>query len=204
MELDARRSLSILQDSIDFGESFHAIQRTKIQVAKERFLNESKISSLKMDQQKTMRIMFIIIICLLLVITCIAYIDSRRKQRIRYSRYERKVLAFRMEKLLLDLKFERTNRTMDSYLKYLEEKNRQIEGLQTEIKRINLSKSAYIEEKKWKAEAGLYSHVMTDKHWRKFKQLFEEKYPSYYGQMRRDFSTSVRKVFALFFFRNWD
>lgn len=57
-----------------------------------------------MDQQKTMRIMFIIIICLLLVITCIAYIDSRRKQRIRYSRYERKVLAFRMEKLLLDQK----------------------------------------------------------------------------------------------------
>lgn len=46
MELDARRSLSILQDSIDFGESFHAIKRTKIQVAKERFLNERKISSL--------------------------------------------------------------------------------------------------------------------------------------------------------------
>lgn len=199
MELDARRSLSILQDSIDFGESFHAIQRTKIQVAKERFLNERKISSLKMDQQKTLRIMFIIIICLLLVISCIAYIDSRRKQRIRYSRYERKVLAFRMEKLLLDLKFERTNRTMDSYLKYLEEKNRQIEGLQTEIKRINLSKSAYIEEKNGKLRQVLYSHVMTDKHWRKFKQLFEEKYPSYYGQMRRDFSDLSEKSIRFIF-----
>lgn len=183
-ELLIRRNLSRLLDSARFGEDAQSIQRAKVLVAKERYLNEIEMNTLKDKQARFTRTMYLALFLMAIGIVVIAYIDFRRKMRIRHHRYEKKVLSYRLEKTLLDQKLEQANRTLEDHFRYMTEKNRQIEGLQREIAKINKSNLAEIEEKNGKLKQLLQSHVLTEQGWQNFKRTFDEVHPDYCRQIK--------------------
>lgn len=185
MELAIRRNLGMLKDSTIYGEDAQVIQRARVLAAKERYLNEASITNLKVQQGRFARNMYIVVLVLGIGILIIAYIDFRRKMFARYHRYEKKVLAYRLEKTLLDQKLEQAHKTLADYLRFLTDKNRQIESLQREIVRINKSTLAEIEEKNGKLKQVLQSHILTEDGWQNFNMTFDEAYPNYYNQLKK-------------------
>ncbi len=183
-ELLIRRSLSRLLDSARFGEDAQAIQRAKVLVAKERYLNEMDMNRLRAKQVRFTRRMYLTLLLMAVGVVVIAYIDFRRKMLARHHRYEKKVLSYRLEKTLLDQKLEQANRTLEDHLRYMTEKNRQIEGLQREIARISKSNLAEIEEKNGKLKQLLQSHVLTEEGWQNFKRTFDDVHPDYCRQIK--------------------
>jgi len=185
MELAIRRSLGQLKDSSIYGESAVVIQRARVLAAKERYLNEASIINLKVQQSRFARNMYLLVLALGIGIVIISYIDFRRKMFARHHRYEKKVLAYRLEKTLLDQKLEQAHRTLADHLRFLTDRNKQIESLQREIARINKSALAEIEEKNGKLKQLLQSHILTEDDWQNFKMTFDEAYPNYYNQLKK-------------------
>lgn len=185
MELAIRRSLGQLKDSSIYGESAVVIQRARVLAAKERYLNEASIINLKVQQSRFARNMYLLVLALGIGIVIISYIDFRRKMFARHHRYEKKVLAYRLEKTLLDQKLEQAHRTLADHLRFLTDRNNQIESLQREIARINKSALAEIEEKNGKLKQLLQSHILTEDDWQNFKMTFDEAYPNYYNQLKK-------------------
>lgn len=186
-ELLAARALYNFDKDGASGESEEAILRGKLLLNKESYLNEVKLAEVKLERETFAKKMYGIL-CLLIVLLAIEwYFYTSKLNKSRHEKYERKVLQFKLEKALMDQRLSEANNSVNDYLKFMTEKNEQIEELQSVIGKINQSKSAHIEERNGKLKQVLKSHLLTEENWIRFKQAFDNQYPKYYINLKKKF-----------------
>ncbi len=186
-ELLSRRNLYKIEHEGNYGENNRAMVRAKLLLNKEIYLNEMKLADLRIEKARFSNIINLILAMLICIVIIFRYFYMRKVAKARSEKYERKVLEFQLEKTLLDQKLSDARTTVRDYLKYMTEKNAQIEELQEVISNINQSRSAHLEEKNGKLKQVLKSHLLTEENWIKFKQAFDKQYPKYYLNIRRQY-----------------
>ena len=178
-ELQARRNLEALSLSLNSMDGKKVIEKVGLESQKDQLqflLENEKGKREKESYQKKAAIGGIFLLLGLFIFIIRSY---RHKIKAEKSQYENKVLTLLLEKTKSENKLNTTTITLNSYREYLQEKNQQIEKLQSEMQKIKKSAFSSFERKSGNLQKLLESHLMTEDNWNTFKNAFIQEYPKY-------------------------
>jgi tetratricopeptide (TPR) repeat protein/DNA-directed RNA polymerase specialized sigma24 family protein len=186
-ELAARRRLDILENEIALTDGQRMLKQLSIETQKE-ILNLNLEAERNKHRQETLIRRSVVTISLLLFITLIFVVISfRRRNKLRLTTYENRVMKLHLEKVTSENKLNETRKTLSAYRVYLSDKNDQIETLQREIENNNNSSLSTIESNNGKLQELLQSHLMSEENWQTFKEVFIQEEPDYYHYILEHF-----------------
>ena len=199
-ELAARKKLDIINDSLanrDGDETLRAANWTAKKATYQSQINQEKKNAEKASTRNTI---LYIIAGLLAATSLLIFMIYMRRLKNLDARNQRNLQLLKSQKIKSDQKLERTENTLSSYIAYLEEKNLQIETLETELR--NIEEKNYINKELHKDELNklLESHLMTDENWNRFKDVFtkeNEDYLQYIEEHYEDLTESNIRLIIL-------
>jgi DNA-binding NarL/FixJ family response regulator len=100
---------------------------------------------------------------------------------------ETKLKEYEDAKLKYEQKLLDANKTLDSQIIFLKEKNIQIQKLHIEIDQIKKSKLISKEQDRCKLDDLLQSHLMTEENWLNFRREFQHEFPDFYENLQEGF-----------------
>jgi tetratricopeptide (TPR) repeat protein len=186
-ELTARRRLDNLEIALAKLDGKVVIQQASLEAQKKILQLSLEAEQHKFTQEKFIRNAVVAICLLFIVVLLFVVIVYRKRNKLRLTNYENKVMMLQLEKVTSENKLNATRNTLTTYRDYLFEKNNQIDALQLEIKKIKNSPLSFIETHKGKLQALLQSHLMSEVNWQTFKKLFAEEESGYFQYIMGNF-----------------
>lgn len=186
-ELDLRRRLAVLGDSLKSTDGEEQIQLLKWQIQKTKYHQKLREAEIQYKKLKTRKRVFGIIIVFSVLMLLYIYYLQRKKHHDLKEAYERRVLDLEEQKINIEDKLKTSNDSFKHQVEYLKDKNIQINKLKREIEKIKYSSSFYLEAKTGKLNALLESHLMTEENWMSFKRQFEKEYPEFSNYLKTNF-----------------
>lgn len=186
-ELLSRRRLDTLEKQISLTDGKGLIQQVSIETQKEVLNLSLEAEQVKLRQEALLRNAVVVISLLLLLILMFIIITYRRRNKLRLTSYENRVMKLQLEKVTSENRLNETRKTLSAYREYLSEKNSQIETLQQEIKNSKNSSLSSLETSSGKLEELLQSHLMSESNWQAFKEVFIQEEPLYYQYIQENF-----------------
>ena len=181
-ELFLRRKIDSL-NLLTQPENKANIDRLSFQIQKEKILWQLEAEKIKSEKALLQRWIWFLISLLLLAIAIFIYVLFKRRLKIRTAEFDKSLLIFKYEKVQSEKKLIETHNSIASYKTYLLEKNRQINGLEKELKAIKATPLTVSTQSALAIEQLLSSHLMTDENWNRFKQAFIAEKADYYTQL---------------------
>ncbi len=179
-ELSLRRELSLLQ-SVTQTYNQETINRIALETQKEKIQWQLEAEAEKTERIQLLKQMWITVSILLFAIAILIFFLYKHRLKQRTTEFEHKLLSFQYEKAQSEHRLTAANNSLASFHTFLEEKNKQIKLLETEIQNINSK------EEKVTLEKLLSSNLMTNENWKLFKQAFIEEQQEYYNSLMTDF-----------------
>ncbi len=179
-ELEARRRLDSLERETALLDGNTVLQQVGLKAQKEILNLSLETERNKLKQASLVRNVIILMSILVLLTLLFIIIAHRRRNKLRLTNYENRVMKLQLEKVTSENKLNETRKTLSAYRDYLGEKNTQIEKLRREIKQTRNSPLSVIESRKGKLEELLKSHLMSESNWQNFKEVFVQEEPAFY------------------------
>lgn len=186
-ELNLYRHLQKLEQYIAKTDGKSVTNRINIEVQKERIKWKLENQQVQLEKARLIKTALLLISFLLLIVVILIFILNRRKLKLQASDFEKKMMGFQLEKVVSEKKLHDTHNTLDSYRTYLEEKNNQIEKLESEILKIKNRKESQLRNQQGELEHLLESHLMTEDSWLKFKATFRAERRALFDALIQDF-----------------
>lgn len=186
-ELQLRRRLSVLEDSLKTKDGEEAIKNSNWTISKNEFQQKINKSALENQRESYFKNIFALFAVLITLISFVIFVIYRKNHKIRQFQYAQKVALLEIEKQKTEQKLSVTHEDLNTHIDYLKNKNIQIQKLKSEISKIKKSSSYYLETENGKLTALLESHLMTEKNWRLFKQEFEKEHTNFYNLLTTNF-----------------
>lgn len=187
LELLSHRRLDTLEKHLALTDGKSVLQQVSIEAQKEILNLSLETERGKRQREVLIRRAFVAIGVLLLVIILFVVIAYRRRNKLRLTNYENRVMKLQLEKVTSENKLNETRKTLSAYREYLSDKNNQIETLQKEIEHSKNSPLSSIETRSGKLQELLQSHLMSESNWQTFKEVFIQDEPLYYQYVHENF-----------------
>lgn len=187
MELYAHRRLDTLESQLAFTDGQGILKQVSMETQKETLNLNLEAERIKRRQETLIRRSVVAISLLLFVTVILVIIVYRRRNKLRLTNYENRVMKLQLEKVTSENKLNETRKTLSAYRDYLSDKNNQIETLRLEIEKSKKSSLSAIETSNGKLQELLQSHLMSEDNWQTFKEVFIQEEPMYYQYMMEHF-----------------
>lgn len=186
-ELNLRRRIAVIEDSLKSTDGDEQIQFLKWQIQKAKFQKKLSDAEIEYNKLKTRkRVLGIIIVFSSIMLLYIYYLQRKKHFKLNEA-YENRVLELEEQKTQIENKLKASSESFKNQVEYLKDKNIQINKLKNEIEKIKYSSSFYLEAKRGKLNALLESHLMTEENWMSFKRQFENEYPEFSSYLKTNF-----------------
>ncbi|WP_345214088.1 tetratricopeptide repeat protein [Mucilaginibacter gynuensis] len=187
--LNYRKKFEATRFALAMRDNVAAVERARLNFEQEKY--KARLQQLKINAQVQSLRRNSVIIVLLLVTIIIALIYNRKLLKIRK---DSEILLIEKNKADVDLK----NATYEliRYTQNIQEKNDLIQNFKTEIDQLSVQ---YADDKRVEQLNDLMqTHIMTDKKWNEFKQLFMKVHPGFFPQLKEAYpnisETDVRML----------
>ncbi len=186
-ELQVRRRIAILEDSLEKTDGFIPLNQAKWLMQKRKYQQSIAIADKKISRESFWKNLIFSLAGLFMVIVSIFIIVNKLREKKKKKLVEAQFLEYEMTKLRNEKKLLDANKTLDSQVSFLEEKNIHIEKLHAEIENFKKSRLFSQNQEHGKLDDLLQSHLMTDENWRIFRGEFQREYPLFYNNLQQDF-----------------
>lgn len=187
-ELEIWRRIDVLRDSLKHTDGDDVIRQMRWQVQKSRYLAALERENAMRATARIRIITFTVIISALIIIAFLIIRNYRKRIRLRQVQHESTLLTFKLDKLLSEQALQQTQHQLKSYIRYFNEKNKQIEFLKKKIEELEADTSEENLKRKQELYKLLESHLMTDENWFEFKKAFMMEFPNYYEYLVGNFT----------------
>lgn len=199
-ELAARRMLDDLGNDLNDLDGDNVIIKVRWALEKEK-VNVSLIK--EKEERRKDRILNIatLIGCIILVVI-IVFILKRYKRKLKdqHIASQGKIALLIQAKNDSEMKLSVSNKNVDAYKAYLDEKNEQIKSLKMEMVQLNTNTDESFSEKyKEDLEALLKTQLLTNETWLQFKEEFIAQNYGYYSNLINSFEGLTDSNFRIIF-----
>ena len=186
-ELEIRRRIGILEDSLNKTDGVLPLNQANWLMQKRKYQQNIASTNKKFAAESFWKNVIFTIASLLLLGVLFIFLRARNKEKKKRVFMEEKIAEYEDSKLNIEQKLLDANRTLDSQIDFLKEKNIQIQKLYGEIENIKESKSSSRDKDHVKLDDLLQSHLMTEENWRNFKNEFQREHFGFYDNLMENF-----------------
>ena len=186
-ELAIRRRIEILEDSLNKTDGVLPLNQANWLMQKRRYQQNIASANQKFATQSFWKNVIFTVASLLLLVVFFIFLKAKNQEKKKRILMEEKIAEYEESKLNIEQKLLDANRTLDSQIDFLKEKNIQIQKLYGEIENIKESKSSFKDNDRVKLDDLLQSHLMTEENWRNFKNEFQREHFEFYDSLIENF-----------------
>ena len=186
-ELGIRRRIEILEDSLNKTDGVLPLNQANWLMQKRKYQQNIASTNQKFATESFWKNVIFAIASLILLGVLFVFLKAKNQEKKKRVLMEEKIVDYENSKLNIERKLLDANRTLDSQIDFLKEKNIQIQKLYGEIENIKESKSSFKDNDRVKLDDLLQSHLMTEENWRNFKNEFQREHFEFYDSLIENF-----------------
>lgn len=186
-ELAIRRRIEILEDSLNKTDGVLPLNQANWLMQKRKYQQNIASTNQKFATESFWKNVIFAIASLILLGVLFVFLKAKNQEKKKRVLMEEKIVDYENSKLNIERKLLDANRTLDSQIDFLKEKNIQIQKLYGEIENIKESKSSFKDNDRVKLDDLLQSHLMTEENWRNFKNEFQREHFEFYDSLIENF-----------------
>lgn len=183
-ELNARRRIERLQDSLRFLDGDPVLSQLKFMADKQKYADKLSLAQAVIKKKQAERRLWLIVSLLVLVLFFFIYNAVRSRARKRIRDYEYQLLNLKYTKAELDRELVSSKSQVEEYVAYLKRNNEQINVLSAMLE----EKGNVVEKDRDELKTLLQSHLITDEKWQEFKLLIVKEFPNLLQDIQSKFS----------------
>lgn len=187
LELLYRRQLDTIGLQVSKTDSDDIINTINLEVQNENIKLQLSAEKKNLQNELLVKKLTIVIGVVLFLLLILLFVMHKNKLQYQQTEFEQKILSFEIDKINSDTKLKETNYSLESYKKYLLEKNQQVEELEKEIATKDSSiTSVHNSEDYQKIQ---HSHLLTEDNWQQFKKEFIKEQNDFYKRTLQKYPT---------------
>ncbi|MDR0263083.1 MAG: hypothetical protein LBJ04_07625 [Sphingobacterium sp.] len=183
-ELNARRRIERLQDSLRFLDGDPVLSQLKFMADKQKYADKLSLAQAVIKKKQTERRLWLIVSLLVLVLFFFIYNAVRSRARKRIRDYEYQLLNLKYTKAELDRELVSSKSQVEEYVAYLKRNNEQINVLSAMLE----ERGNVVEKDRDELKTLLQSHLITEEKWQEFKLLIVKEFPNLLQDIQSKFS----------------
>lgn len=173
-ELNARRRIERLQDSLRFLDGDPVLSQLKFMADKQKYADKLSLAQALIKKKQVEKRLWVILSLFVLVLFFFIYNAFRYRSRKRMREYEYQLLNLKYTKAELDKELVSSKSQIEEYMVYLKRNNEQINLLTSMLDEMGETSAKDRDELK----TLLQSHLITDEKWQEFKLLLAKEFPN--------------------------
>lgn len=173
-ELNARRRIERLQDSLRFLDGDPVLSQLKFMADKQKYADKLSLAQALIKKKQVEKRLWVILSLFVLVLFFFIYNAFRYRSRKRMREYEYQLLNLKYTKAELDKELVSSKSQIEEYMVYLKRNNEQINLLTSMLDEMGETSAKDRDELK----TLLQSHLITDEKWQEFKLLLGREFPN--------------------------
>jgi len=173
-ELNARRRIEQLQDSLRFLDGDPVLSQLKFMADKQKYADKLSLAQALIKKKRAETRLWVILSLFVLVLSFFIYNAFRYRSRKRMREYEYQLLNLKYTKAELDKELMSSKSQLEEYMVYLKRNNEQIDLLSSMLDEMGETSVKDRDELK----TLLQSHLITDEKWQEFKFLLAKEFPN--------------------------
>lgn len=173
-ELNARRRIEQLQDSLRFLDGDPVLSQLKFMADKQKYADKLSLAQALIKKKRAETRLWVILSLFVLVLSFFIYNAFRYRSRKRMREYEYQLLNLKYTKAELDKELMSSKSQLEEYMVYLKRNNEQIDLLSSMLDEMGETSVKDRDELK----TLLQSHLITDEKWQEFKLLLAKEFPN--------------------------
>ncbi|MDF2477947.1 MAG: hypothetical protein K0S24_3430 [Sphingobacterium sp.] len=173
-ELNARRRIEQLQDSLRFLDGDPVLSQLKFMADKQKYADKLSLAQALIKKKRAETRLWVILSLFVLVFSFFIYNAFRYRSRKRMREYEYQLLNLKYTKAELDKELMSSKSQLEEYMVYLKRNNEQIDLLSSMLDEMGETSVKDRDELK----TLLHSHLITDEKWQEFKLLLAKEFPN--------------------------
>ncbi|WP_373707486.1 tetratricopeptide repeat protein [Kaistella sp.] len=186
-ELGIRRRIEILEDSLNKTDGVLPLNQANWLMQKRKYQQNIASTNQKFATESFWKNVIFATASLVLLGILFVFFKAKNQEKKKRVLMEEKIVDYENSRLNIERKLLDANRTLDSQIDFLKEKNIQIQKLYGEIENIKESKSSFKDNDRVKLDDLLQSHLMTEENWRNFKNEFQREHLEFYDSLIENF-----------------
>jgi len=173
-ELNARRRIEQLQDSLRFLDGDPVLSQLKFMADKQKYADKLSLAQALIKKKRAETRLWVTLSMYVLVVSFFIYNAFRYRSRKRMREYEYQLLNLKYTKAELDKELMSSKSQLEEYMVYLKRNNEQIDLLSSMLDEMGETPVKDRDELK----TLLQSHLITDEKWQEFKLLLAKEFPN--------------------------
>ncbi|WP_346089101.1 tetratricopeptide repeat protein [Sphingobacterium ginsenosidimutans] len=173
-ELNARRRIEQLQDSLRFLDGDPVLSQLKFMADKQKYADKLSLAQALIKKKRAETRLWVILSLFVVVLSFFIYNAFRYRSRKRMREYEYQLLNLKYTKAELDKELMSSKNQLEEYMVYLKRNNEQIDLLSSMLDAMGETSVKDRDELK----TLLQSHLITDEKWQEFKLLLAKEFPN--------------------------
>jgi len=173
-ELNARRRIEQLQDSLRFLDGDPVLSQLKFMADKQKYADKLSLAQALIKKKRAETRLWVTLSLFVLVVSFFIYNAFRYRSRKRMREYEYQLLNLKYTKAELDKELMSSKSQLEEYMVYLKRNNEQIDLLSSMLDEMGETPVKDRDELK----TLLQSHLITDEKWQEFKLLLAKEFPN--------------------------
>jgi len=173
-ELNARRRIEQLQDSLRFLDGDPVLSQLKFMADKQKYADKLSLAQALIKKKRAETRLWVILSLFVVVLSFFIYNVFRYRSRKRMREYEYQLLNLKYTKAELDKELMSSKSQLEEYMVYLKRNNEQIDLLSSMLDEMGETSVKDRDELK----TLLQSHLITDEKWQEFKLLLAKEFPN--------------------------
>lgn len=173
-ELNARRRIDRLQDSLRFLDGDPVLSQLKFMADKQKFADKLSLAQAIIKKKQAEKRLWLMLSLFILVLFFFIYNALRYRARKRIREYEYQLLNLKYTKAELDRELTSSKSQIEEYMVYLRRNNDQINLLSAMLN----ERGNTVGKDRDELKALLQSHLITDEKWHEFKLLIVKEFPN--------------------------
>ncbi|WP_312185995.1 tetratricopeptide repeat protein [Sphingobacterium sp.] len=173
-ELNARRRIERLQDSLRFLDGDPVLSQLKFMADKQKYADKLSLAQAVIKKKQAERRLWLIMSLFVLVLFFFIYNTVRYRARKRIRDYEYQLLNLKYTKAELDRELTSSKSQVEEYVAYLKRNNEQINLLSAMLE----EKGGTVDKDRDELKTLLQSHLITEEKWQEFKLLIVKEFPN--------------------------
>jgi len=173
-ELNARRRIEQLQDSLRFLDGDPVLSQLKFMADKQKYADKLSLAQALIKKKRAETRLWVTLSLFVLVLSFFIYNAFRYRSRKHMREYEYQLLNLKYTKAELDKELMSSKSQLEEYMVYLKRNNEQIDLLSSMLDEMGERPVKDRDELK----TLLQSHLITDEKWQEFKLLLAKEFPN--------------------------
>jgi len=173
-ELNARRRIEQLQDSLRFLDGDPVLSQLKFMADKQKYADKLSLAQALIKKKRAETRLWVTLSLFVLVLSFFIYNAFRYRSRKHMREYEYQLLNLKYTKAELDKELMSSKSQLEEYMVYLKRNNEQIDLLSSMLDEMGETPVKDRDELK----TLLQSHLITDEKWQEFKLLLAKEFPN--------------------------